>query len=129
MDVDTLVLRVEDSNVALAVPLSSVTRFWASRGRGLSLKNAGYGFLIGAATGAAIGGLVGTNKADQWDMPVGFSVLLGTGFGGGVGMLTGVVAGLIMDADRWEEVRLERIRLGVVSHGENGFTLTASFAF
>ncbi len=91
---------------------------------GASGKHATYGFLSGAVIGLVIGA-----AARSGDISTGGSALGGAAILGEIGMITGGIARIVLDADRWEQVPLERVRMGVLPQSEKGIALSASLAF
>lgn len=97
-------------------------------GAGVGILN---GFIIGA-TGkyATIGYLAGIvigviGHADS-DLA---SAILGVAFSGEIGIIIGGLAGLFKDSERWEDVPLQHIRLGILPHGGHGITFSVSLTF
>ena len=126
-EADTLVMNVKNRAEPTAVPLASVKRLEVGRGKESNVRrNALIGLVVGAVSGA-IGTCLGEEGGDVSTAPnncILLSVLIGGGLGAGVGAALGAVK-----VEQWEEVPLERIRVGVSPHGDGGLTFTASFTF
>ena len=113
LDTDSLVMRVEDKEHRLAMPLSSVGRLEVYRGQ--KSKEA-TGAAIGAAVGVAAGIPIALSSSDQdcgdWGLCRAGNVsnffsplILGV-----VGALAGKQIGQAIKVDAWEEVPLDEIR-------------------
>jgi hypothetical protein len=105
-------------------PLSDVTRLEEYRGR----TSWGWwkGGLIGLAVGTGAGLAVGASggcASDDLSCEV-----EGARVGAGAGLLVGILAGLSIKTDRWEDVPLDRLRVGVVPQ-RDGLGIRASMAF
>lgn len=121
----------------LSLSIGSLTKLEVSRGKKSNvLKGALGGFAVGVPAGAVIG-LLGTTK----DSPPGSTeakfcdegtltcmALWGVAFGA-VGGLVGLGIGAISRTDRWEEVPLERLHVGIASQGSRGLAISVRFAF
>ena len=112
-------------------PLASVTRLDVSIGRKRhALLGAGIGFAAGAlvAVVACNGGecVIGEGDDDccDEDLTGVFAFFLGLA-GGGVGAITGY----FIKTDLWEEIPLERLRLGLAPQRDGGFALGFSVRF
>lgn len=117
---DSLILRVgKRGEERLALPLSSILRLqtWSGR-KNHVITGLLMGGLVGVAGGAAVGDAVcgssgGFFEPDCADAPV--PEIVGGAIGGlALGGL-GALIGWSIKTDRWEEVPLERLRVGVIS--------------
>jgi hypothetical protein len=124
MKTDTLVLRAEGRNTPRTIPLSSVSRLDVSRGRASfgkgALKGAGIGLLVGVAY-PTIEFIKGGRKDDFFPLALMFGSLGGT--------FLGALIGGSRPGEQWEQVSLERIRVGVAPQRNGGVRLAASFTF
>ncbi len=126
MDANTLVLKSSIQLAPVSIPLRSINKFEVSKGqKSKVVTGIVNGFIIGAPAGALLGGVRGGYD----DVPTAAVAVSGAVIGGLLGAGTGGIIGRSQKTDRWEEVPLERIRLGVGSYGERGLVLSASFAF
>ncbi len=117
---DTLVLDTTECSLA------SVTRLDVSRGQ---KSHAVVGSLVGAGAGALVGlamcantdvcGILSDN--DLKGEVVAISVV--------VGGLVGGIVGYLIKTDRWEEIRLERLRVSLAPQRDGGFALGFSVRF
>ena len=102
---DTLVLDTTEC------PLASVTRLDVSRGRKSHARlGAGIGVLAGALVGvvACRGGCVIGDEGDFSDFSVPFAFAIGL-----IGGIAGGITGWLIKTERWEEVPIERFRVGL----------------
>jgi hypothetical protein len=137
VNADTLVLKTEESVPLLMFPLTSLTKLQVSQGRvsrgANALKGVGIGLLSGAVVGAVVGYTTGVDEDETYDC--GFCYTRGTGAAffagvfGGFGLIVGGLMGLGWDNERWQEVPLERLRLGVSPHQNDRLLFSASFSF
>ncbi len=107
-------------------PLASVTRLDVSRGqKSHTLRGAGIGFAAGAL-GTVVACRVGSCVPNQevGDLTVVLAVAIGL-----AGGLAGGIAGYFIKTERWEEVPLERLRLGLAPQLDGGFALGFSVRF
>jgi hypothetical protein len=110
--------------------LASIDRLEVARGQRSAARE---GALIGGAIGATLGGLAAAFfSALACDIPGGgcessvepYLVLAGGGAAAGAGL--GALAGLTVRKERWEPVRLDRVRVGIApARGGTGLQLTA----
>jgi hypothetical protein len=122
-------LVVSSASSTLQYPLSAVSRLELYGGRqSHPWRSAGIGFLTGYATGflvwvaAAEGCYEGASTASC-------AAVLGGGMGAITGTLIGAfVGGVLVKTDRWDEVTLDGVRLGLIPRPD-GFGVGASFAF
>lgn len=118
---DTCVLQLEGRAEPLALPLASVTRLEVSRGQ---KSNAISGALVGGALGAGIALFGSTiawlNSAEDFGLG-GAAYVVGVlgGAGAGIGLLLGATS----YTDRWEEVRLDRLRVTVLPQRCGGLSV------
>lgn len=133
---DTLVLDVENLSAPVGVPLDLVKKLEVGRQRSNAGRGALTGGLIGAAVGAVFGLIVWSDspsdttgflsnepQAIDWGpeaVPV-FAGILG-GIGAGVGLLIGAAS----HSDRWEEVPLTDIRVGLSPSTPDGVAVSVA---
>ena len=124
LESDTLTVQVEGRADQLALPLASVTSLEVSRGRKSNIaKGAGIGLLAGGASGALFG-IVGC-AADPCEYPGAVVLFFGV-FGGGLGLLTGLVVGAATSGERWEAVPLDGLRVSLTPFASDGVSVSAS---
>ena len=120
-----------DSNRIVRLPVSSVTSLKTYRGRGSSPARIVAMGLGGAALGAGIGWGVGRH-IDESRPEGGFNLDFGQAFGppvgAAIGLVAGVVIGSLIKSDRWQEVRLDRVRVTMASC-RNRVALAAAVSF
>ena len=103
--------------------LSSLSRLEISKGL---RSNTGKGALIGGGIGLVVGGAMSINAGANVDKNVttaeylAFTGLVAVG-GAGIGALVGA----LIKSERWEELPLDRLRLGIAPRSDGGFQLTA----
>jgi hypothetical protein len=120
---DTLVF------TSMRCPLSDVTRLEVYGGRkSHRWRGAGIGFLAGYAVGFGLWHVTGAGCYEYSST----STCAAT-WGGGVGAVSGallgaLVGGSVWKTDGWEEVPLDRLRVGIVPERE-GFGIRASMVF
>ena len=126
---DQLFVRWADGTDTVGVPLAEVTRLDVSirRPKYRALKYAG----IGLVAGAAVGAVVGAASYDNSDAFFGRGAVTAIGasmlgsLGGVIGLLSGIV-----HSDPWQEVPLDRSRVGIVApRGGHGTGLGFALAF
>jgi hypothetical protein len=126
---DQIFVRWADGTDTVGVPLAEVTHLDVSAGspRFRALKYAG----IGLVAGAAVGAMAGAASYDDGDALFGRGALAAIGatmlgsLGGVIGLLSGIV-----HSDPWQEVPLDRTRVGIVAPpGGHGTRLGLAFAF
>lgn len=122
LSADAIEIAVKGREGTIQMPRASVLRLEVSRGR-----NRGKGALIGAATLATAGIVVGAvGCRDSGDFDSGFcaAVLGGTGLvlGGGVGALVG-------SGERWTELPSDRFRVSLAPTPGGGVELSVRFTF
>ncbi len=128
MGADTCLLALEGHAAPVALPLASVTIVEVSRGM---KSNVVKGALIG---GAVSGGIVlGLGLAAQGDDSGWFEVTAGdvaiaTAVFGAVGAVIGGIIGAASSGERWQEVPLDRLRVGVMP-AENGLSVGVGVSF
>lgn len=134
---DSLVLRgenfQENGNDRFVLPLSSILRLqaWGGR-RGHAITGLLIGGVIGIAGGAAAGAALCTSSGgglepDCADPPV--PEVAGGVIGGLVLGGIGALIGRSIKTDRWEEVPLDRLRVGLVSQPSETLALGLSMQF
>ena len=108
---DTILLEVRDATEPLTLLLASATRLEVKRGRkSRAGLGGGIGGLIGMYTAAGIAEAFCDSSGDE--------ECIGARFGGGlIGFVAlgavGVAVGSLIKVDRWEEVPLDDIRVGL----------------
>ena len=108
LSADTLGLSAGDSTVSL--PLRRISRIEVYRGQ---KAHTGVGALVGLLVGAVTGGVVGYRQCEEWFVDMGLCTVAGVGIGGGVGLGLGALTGSAIKTDHWEDVPLDRLRVGV----------------
>jgi hypothetical protein len=139
---DTLAV-LTASGTTVVVPLASVTELWVQRGKKDYLAR---GMAIGSATGlvaGAIAGVIMGRRPEHCggtimfgdpdpDVRAACQVLLVAGLGV-AGLMGGAAIGAMWGAgiqtDRWEEVPLDRIRVGVAPQRHGRFAVGFSVSF
>lgn len=98
----SMVVRPDDADTPLAVPLAAIQRLDVSRGR---RSWAAKGALVGGVVGASLGALVALG-AGCFDCSLdrGELVLVAAGTAGGIGAVTGALVGLSTTSERWDRV-------------------------
>jgi hypothetical protein len=128
-------LRMEGTATEFAVPLDSVIKLEVHRGR---RARTGRGALIGSIVGVASGAIVGVAVAKGpstcedlgWPEPCGARLALTGGLlFGASGALVGTVIGALIKTDRWEEVPLDRLSVGLAPQRDGRFALAMSVSF
>ena len=120
---DSVVLNTRDTD-GLSIPPSMVSRIDQSAGRAPQLlKGAGYGLLIGAASGALAGYTMGDDTncimctAEE-------NAVVGAALFGAAGTVLGAIVGAFSPGERWVRVRLPA-QLSVEPTGVSRSTLSA----
>ena len=115
---DTLVLNTEQRTDALQVPLAvaDMTKLEVHRGQRSQIGvGALTGFVVGAAAGVGIALAICSEDECRWgteDETVLAAVVYGAG-GGLLGALVGAMIGSAIRVDRWQDVPLDDIRVGL----------------
>jgi hypothetical protein len=111
----------------LLIRLGEIHQFEVSRGqKSRWLMGLGIGFVGGAAIGAVVGY---TTDPEGNDLPPeGAAVIVG-GLGAAVGGLLGTIIGSTIKSDRWEEVPLDRLRVGIATHRDGRLGIGLSLKF
>lgn len=126
---DTCVLAVDNQADTLALPFASVTRFEVNRGRRSHwVTGAALGAVVGGAGGALLGYMSCIYEPKESDC-VQTHVTVGAVVGGTVLGLVGAGIGSAIKTDRWEEVPLDQLRVGLVRrrNGRLGLAVSVSF--
>ena len=127
----TAAATVDDSSRIVRLAVSSVTSLKTYRGRGRSPARIVAMGLGGAALGAGIGWGVGRH-IDKSRPEGGFNLDFGQAFGppvgAAIGLVAGVVVGSLIKSDRWQEVRLDHVRVAVAPHRDR-VTVAAAVSF
>jgi hypothetical protein len=124
------VLRVEDRFVPLTLPLDSVKKLELHRGqKSKAGLGAGLGFLTGAVVGGVLGSYWGQESCGWMEIPCikkpEATALGAIGFGlAGAGI--GALIGSRITVDRWEEVTLQRVRVGILLQRSSELTVSAT---
>ncbi len=115
-------------NQQVKVGIGSLTKLEVSRGRkSRFLQGLGYGLLVGAATGAVIGAASGDDDPSTWfAMSAGEKAAVGAISLGLLGGIVGGVIGLSSPGERWEEVPLDRLRVGPSPVTADGVAVSVS---
>jgi hypothetical protein len=126
---DTLLLDVRVATAPLALPLASVKSLKVKRGRKSRARlGAGIGGLIGMGAGAQMGEAFCGSSEDEECIGARLS-------GGLIGIVAlgaiGAAVGSSIKVDRWEEVPLDQLRVGLVRqrNGRLGLAVSLSVAF
>jgi hypothetical protein len=126
MDDAVVVVDANGTSTPSTIQRSSITGFERLDGK---KRNWGYGLFIGAATGAAVGGVaLATTDPDPNELQgmngtvvAGFTVL---------GAAAGAVVGLFIQTDRWTNVPLDNnLRLGLENSNSRGVGLSLIYGF
>ena len=132
MNADTLVLKSEKQTSLLKVPLTYVTGLGFSKGK---KNNAGKGAGVGLLIGATVGAVIGIGSTDDCSSSQGICVggnefiLVGGVILGGIGSAAGIIIGSFIHTEAWEEMPIDRIRLGISPQHQGGLAFSASVAF
>jgi len=120
---DTLVLA--DGDFTSRCLQSDVTRFEVSQGRkGHPWRGAGIGFVSGVVLGSVIGyGECGS------DCPHETGALILGGIGALVGPIVGAIVGSRIKTDRWEEIPLDQLRVGLAPQRDGRLGIGWSVVF
>ncbi len=115
-------------NQQVKVAMGSLTKLEVSRGRkSRFLQGLGYGFLVGAVTGTVIGAASGDDDPSQFfSMTAGEKAAVGAVSLGLLGGIVGGVIGLSSPAEKWEEVPLDRLRVGPSPVTADGVAVSVS---
>lgn len=120
---DTLVVTADST---VSVPVTAVTRLEVFRGRS---GHAWTGAVIGAGAGAAVGTVTAVLVCESaWCTVDGGVIMAGLGIGILSGGLAGAGVGALIKSDRWEDVPLDRLRVGLAP-GPHGASVVISLAF
>jgi precorrin-6x reductase len=127
LDDQNVTLRVADRLNGVVVPRSDIARLAVSTGHGSRGKNALWGMLIGAGAGAVIGIAGGaTGDSSEKTKSAVESGLVLAFLGAPVGGLLGAA---IPPGERWKDVPLDRVRVGVGRAGKRSVTIFATLTF
>ena len=121
LSADTLVMKPKTGNL-LVIPLTSVTEFEMRHGR---KRFVGKGSAIGFLGGAVVGWFLPSGNLEEDEYgggPIGAAIL------GGAGLVIGAIVGGI-GYEQWEEMPLDRIRIGISPQRQGGMMLSTSFRF
>lgn len=119
---DTLVLDAEDRVAPLEVPLALVEKVEVSHGK---KSRIGTGAIVGGLTGALLGALgsLAWGDAGSLGSDAGVAILASTAAGTGIGALIGAAT----KTDRWEEVPLTDIRVGLSPVTPDGVAVSVAY--
>ncbi len=130
LEVDTLIVDARGYAHPLALPLASLAWLEVSRGqKSRTLKGAGIGFLVGGAAGLATAAIWCAIDCDAGDPYTGLVYAALGVLGAGVGALTGAIIGSTIKVDRWLDVPLYQLRVGLTPSERLGLTVSARVAF
>ncbi len=105
-------------------PIASLERLEIPAGRkSHTWLGAGIGLLVGAGAGATLYPESDCGFVETTECKLYAALILG-----GAGAATGAVIGMLIKTDRWEEVPLDRLRVGVMPH-RDGLGLGVSMVF
>jgi hypothetical protein len=117
------------SSRVMQLPLSAVTRLEAYRGRhtsgGRAMQMGGFGTVLGAVFGTVIGASFDQGCSGSCMQ---FGAYGGFVIGAGAGFVVGALAGALIESDRWDDVRVDRLRVSIAPT-RNGVGLGASIGF
>jgi len=117
---DTLILADLGGVPRQSVPLVSIASLEVSRGR-TALRDAGIGFLAGAAIGAVIG--AASSRPEDF-LGQGAGAVLGATLFGATGVVVGVIVG--SSHERWQRVNPSQIGMDMAAPREAGFAVSLS---
>jgi hypothetical protein len=129
---DSLVVDTEPGGT-LALPTTDIEALAVSRGKhGHALAGAGVGFLVGAGVAYAVlssGGSTSPCDETANQDAIGSTACLGlAALGGAAAAGLGAVIGGFVRTERWQDVPLERLRVGLRSQGGRlGLTVVVAF--
>ena len=125
---DTIVFESKRYDSLMAVPLSAIQKIEVSKGkRPRVLLYGGLGFLLGSAAGFVIGvadGEGGRNSDSHFLLCIERAVI-----GGLSGLLGGIVWSLTAPSEKWGEVPLDKLKIGLIPMRNQEFVITASISF
>ena len=129
LNANRLVLKSKKQSVEIHLP--HVQKFEIANGKKSNIKNgAGFGFLIGAAFGALMAAAADDCSSSQGICFGGPAIALAGGIiAGGIGSCVGAFIGFFIQTDKWEEVPIDRLRLGFSPQPKGRLALSASVAF
>ncbi len=109
------------------VAVEQVTRLEVSRGKQSNWsKGAGIGALVGGGLGAL--GILTADDSPSGDLSREFApFIIGGGFFGG--LLVGGILGALIPDDQWQQVPLDRLRVGITPQRDGRVALGASVRF
>ncbi|UCC73171.1 MAG: hypothetical protein JSV86_00990 [Gemmatimonadota bacterium] len=124
---DTLRIQRENSPNTLAFPYAMIGELEVSRGRGKSnfLPGLAYGALGGAVIVGSMMFLSGGDPDAYIGRTAEEKALIGAAVGGVLGAVLGGFFGALSHADRWEEVPLDQLRVGIMPQ-PRGFSVGVS---
>jgi hypothetical protein len=117
-------MRAESSGADLTIPSFSIAQVWVVDG---TKGNFWSGFGIGLLAGGLIGAGIGATQEFcifSCSQATGIGVVIGAP----AGALLGGVVGALIRSDRWKEIPLDRVRMGVVPQ-HDGLGIGASITF
>ena len=125
---DTIVFESKRYDSLMAVPLSAIQKIEVSKGkRPRVLLYGGLGFLLGTATGFIIG--AAASEADRSSDYYIADRIGGALIGGLSGLLGGIVWSLTAPSEKWGEVPLDKLKIGLIPLRNQEFVITASISF
>jgi hypothetical protein len=128
---------VDDDTLKLdhrAIPLADLERLEVSRGHKYNWSKVGKGTLYGTLGGAAAGTVLGFAAGcdDESGLNRGGCAALTGAFGAAVGAVGGLLVGTVaalVTTERWEEVPLEQLRMGISFDARKRSTFQLSYTF
>ena len=141
-DPEHLRILVDQDHTVVDVPVADIRSLHLSQGRrshgDSALRRAGWGLLIGVASGAALGLAMGNDQCTPRPDYYGFDCLLtfsagdkavGLGvLGGALGATLGAISGVAQPGEKWERVNRVRARVALQPH-RRGLGVALSLAF
>ncbi len=127
---DTLLLQEDGWADTTPILRTAVTRLDISVGHMRHTgRGAARGFLFGGAVGALAGVIIGSSfECGTGDCGKEGAIAFGA-IGAGTGLLIGALVGAITTSDRWQEVPVDRLRVGLIPQRNGRVALLASVSF
>jgi hypothetical protein len=124
---DTLVLQSEETGDSVVMRFGSISRLDLHSGRKSAVLK---GLITGTGVGAVVGAVAGLGCQTGGSFAMNeCNALETTARGAAVGAACGILVGLIITTDRWEEVPLDQLRVSLAPQRDGRFGLGLSVAF